>query len=157
MSQNICNILVMWGEIQQLRMLLEGLWGWQTHLNSEMPNSLGTPRELFAGISTVDWSTASESSVLNLPDLWWSSRFLQPEQNFWNHLIQYCEQLPLHFLHHEYSWLLPECNSPVQTHKASVADARSSAQLSNHTWSEAMLNVSAHYLPQWVLTMVWNA
>ena len=44
-------------------------------------------RVLLTGFASLVWSTASESTVFGLPDLAWSSRFLQPGQNFLNHLV----------------------------------------------------------------------
>ena len=50
-----------------------------------MPNSPDTLPVLLAGFAFMAWSIASDSMVLGLSDLAWL-RFLQPKQNFLNHL-----------------------------------------------------------------------
>ena len=42
---------------------------------------------LITKFASMAWSTALESTVLGLPDLTWSLRFLQPEESFLNHLV----------------------------------------------------------------------
>ena len=42
---------------------------------------------LLVGFASIKLSTASESMILDLPDLGWSLRFLQAEPNFFNHLV----------------------------------------------------------------------
>ena len=43
--------------------------------------------DFMTGFAFMAWSTASESTVLDLPDLIWSSRFLPSAWNFFNHLL----------------------------------------------------------------------
>ena len=57
------------GTILQFRMHLPRPWKWRTSLDWEMPSSPDTLRELFAGFASMTWNTASESTLLNLPDL----------------------------------------------------------------------------------------
>ena len=52
-----------------------------------MPCLLDTLRELSARFTSLAKSTISESMVLGLPKLAWSSKFLQPEINILNHYI----------------------------------------------------------------------
>ena len=80
MSQKSCNILVMWGRIQQLWFC----WGQV----SDKLYWLSSPDTLWVLLTRFDsrsWSTDLESMVLGLPDLAWSSKFLQ--QNFLKHLV----------------------------------------------------------------------
>ena len=86
-SQKFCNILVAWGTIQQLWMLLLSSWKCWTTLDCEIPNSSDTFQGLFMEFALMAWRTALESMILGLSDLAWSSGFLQPEQNFLNHLL----------------------------------------------------------------------
>ena len=85
LSQKFCNILVTWDTIWQLLMLWPRLWRWWTTLNCEIHSSSDTLQVLLTKFFFMVLSTALESTVLALPDLAWSSRFLQPEQNFLNH------------------------------------------------------------------------
>ena len=84
-SQKFCNILVIWGTIQQLWMLLPRLWRWWTTLECKMPNSPDTLRMLITRFASIIWSTASESSFKPT----WPWRLLQPKQNFLNHMVNY--------------------------------------------------------------------
>ena len=69
-SQKFCNISFRWGTIQQLWMLCQ-VW--------EMLNLPDTLWVLLSGFASMAWSTASESMVLDLPDLDWSrAKFLEP-------------------------------------------------------------------------------
>ena len=52
-----------------------------------MLSSPDTPQVLLDGLACMALSTATESIVLGLPDLAWATMFLQPAQNFLNHLI----------------------------------------------------------------------
>ena len=51
-----------------------------------MPSSPDTLKVPLDRLDSNAWSTASESRVLYLIELAWSSRFLQPEWNFFYHL-----------------------------------------------------------------------
>ena len=86
MSQKFCNILVMWGSTKLLWMLLPRLWMWQNTLEYEMPSSLDTLQVIL--------TTALDSTVLGLPDLTWSSKFLLLVWNFF-------DQLHFHLLHNK--------------------------------------------------------
>ena len=98
-SYMFCNILQTWGTIRQLRMLLLRSWRWQTIMDCEMLSSPDNPQFLFTILASMDWSTVSESTFfffcvfflcfvfsLGLADRACSSRFLQLERNFLNHL-----------------------------------------------------------------------
>ena len=63
------------------------LWRWQTSLDCEMSSSPDTLQVLLTRFVFMVWRTASESIVLDLPDLAWLSRFLQPQRNFFSYLI----------------------------------------------------------------------
>ena len=64
-SKKFCNILVQFNSFERF---LPRSWRWRTALDCEILNSLDTLRVLFAGIAYIDWSTASKSIVLDLPD-----------------------------------------------------------------------------------------
>ena len=68
--------VLMWGTIRQLHIILAWSWRWKTTLNCEKQD-----------LQLMAWCTASESAVLRLPDVAWSSRFLKPEQNVFSYLI----------------------------------------------------------------------
>ena len=76
----------MWGSIHHLWMLLLRS-RWWTILDCEMLSLFDMLWMLLAGNTSMAWGTALESTVLGLPDLNWSLKFLQPEQNFLNHLV----------------------------------------------------------------------
>ena len=84
-SQKFCNILLTCGGVQQLWMLLQMPRNWII-LACDMPNSPDTLLVLLAEFASVDWSTALESTVFGQPDMVWAPSFLQPKQNFTNHL-----------------------------------------------------------------------
>ena len=92
-------------------------------------------------------STASESTVLNLPDFVWSDRFLQPRKisSSGNCTVISCA---LTFRSKILEWLLRHYGS-VQSHKVYVFGldyaTRSSVRLWNHSLKEAMHNVLAHF------------
>ena len=54
-------------------------------------------RVLPAVFASMAQSTASESTAIGLPELAWSSRILQPERNFFNHLLIAPPLLAQHF------------------------------------------------------------
>ena len=76
-----CNILLMWGSIQQLWMLLLS-WRWSVWCWALLIISV-----LLAGFASMAWSTVTESMVLGSAYLAWSLRFFQPELNFLNSLV----------------------------------------------------------------------
>ena len=78
------NSFVKWGTIQNLRLLL---WRLRTPLNCDMSSSPDTLQVFLVRLASVSRGTASKSTFLNLSDLPWSSRFLQPKWNFLNHLV----------------------------------------------------------------------
>ena len=84
MSQKFCNILVKWSTIRQLRLLLLMSSKRRTALECEMLSSPNTLRYLLAPVAL---STASESTILDLPGLARSPRLLELEWNFLNYLI----------------------------------------------------------------------
>ena len=91
-----------------------------------------------------------QNPVLGLPDIAWSSMFLQLERNFFNNLVTVlCWTTPPPFTH-IFGTVSAElmAQSELVKHKFPNKDkvARSFVRLSNHTWSEAMHNVSAHWL-----------
>ena len=98
-SQKSCNILAI---IWQFQIPLQMSWRWWTTLDHEMLSSPDTLQVLLASLASTDWSIASKSQVLNLPDLALSMRFLQPKWNFLSHLLLCSDQLCLHFLHNKY-------------------------------------------------------
>ena len=58
-----------------------------TILDYEMPNSRYTLLALITGFATLTWSTAIDSTILGRPYIAWLSKFMQPEQNFFNHMV----------------------------------------------------------------------
>ena len=66
---------------------LLGLWSWRTTLDCEKLSSPDILQVLLAGFTTMTWCTALESTVFGLFNLAWLSRFLQPKQNYLNHLV----------------------------------------------------------------------
>ena len=74
-SQKFCNILQTQGTIKPLWILLKRSWRWQSRLDSEMSSSPDALQVLLARFASTDWSTTSESTILSLPYLAWSSRF----------------------------------------------------------------------------------
>ena len=114
----------------------------------------------------IVWSTTSESTLLGLAELDWSSRFSQQSKMSCTFWLLYCDRLHLHLSQNKCFWLLWSRYGPVWTRKAEVPEsdnmAHSSLWLLNHKRSEAMQNMSAHklsryYQPQWVPTTVWSA
>ena len=97
-SQKFYNILVIWGTIWALQMLLLWLRRWQTTLDCKILSLPDTLWVLLSRFASVDWSTALKSMVLILPDIAWSSRFLQPKQNFWTIWLLYRDQLCQSFI-----------------------------------------------------------
>ena len=61
-----------------------------TTLDHEMPILPDTLWILHTRLVSVALSTSSKSMVLCLPDLAWSSNFLEPEKNFLNHTVINC-------------------------------------------------------------------
>ena len=110
MSQKFCNILVTWETIWQLRMYLPRLWRWRTALDFEI---LGSPYTL-RFVSMV-WSTASESTVLSLPNLSRQSRFLQPSEISSTICLLYCDQLRFYLSLNKSLWLHLRYHDPVRT------------------------------------------
>ena len=82
-SKEFCYILMTWGTIWQLKMLLLRLWRWWMTLVWDILSSLNT----FWISACMTWNMVLKSTFLGLPDLAWSSRFLQPEQNFLNYMV----------------------------------------------------------------------
>ena len=66
-------------------MFMQKLWWWRTAFDSEMP-SLSVTLQV-ARFIPMTWSMASGSIVFGLTNLACMSRFLQPEQNFFNHMV----------------------------------------------------------------------
>ena len=146
---------------RQFRTLSLGSWRWQTALDCEMLSSpecylLGFPRWLRA------WPLFT---LLNLLDLAWSSKFLQPEQNFFNQPVTILLlTVPSSFA--QQMFLVASATyGQIRTRKAWVpiwvSIARSSMRLLNHSRCEAMHNVSAHQLPRYyqlhrLLNIVWT-
>ena len=129
-------------------MFLSRSWRWQLTLDCEIPSSSDTLKVLVIGFTSMAWCTASESLDLDIPNVAWSSKFLQPEQNFLNNLVTVL-WLTAPLPSAERLWLYPRRRyGPIRIHKAEVPDlnfvASSSVQLSNQTRSETMYNVSAH-------------
>ena len=93
-TQNFCNSLVMKGTIQQVWILLPKSWNWWTTLDGETLSSPDTLLVLLTGFISMAWSTDLKSIMLGLPDLAWSSRFLQLSKIFWTNLL-----LDLYFSH----------------------------------------------------------
>ena len=80
MSQRFCNILVTWDTVQQppgvsAKFVKET----NNTLNFDISSSLDTLRAQFTGVSPIAWSMVSESAVLGLPHLTWSSSLLKHE------------------------------------------------------------------------------
>ena len=98
------------------------------------------------------WSTALESTLLDQPNFAWLLRFLQSEQNFFNHLVTvWWSTAPLPFMQQMFLLasvvLWPNSNSNVSS-KLDY-DVCSSVRLSNQTTSEAMHKISEHQLRQY--------
>ena len=70
-----------WGRIRQIRKIL--LWSWKgrTSLDCEMSSSPNILWEILDRFACKALSTISESNILGLLNLAWSSRFFQPERN----------------------------------------------------------------------------
>ena len=150
MIQKFCNILVIWGTIKQLWRLLPKSWRWWTILGSKMPSSPDTLQVPQPDLPL--WLGAWPlNPVLDPPDHAWSSRFIQvkfPEQS------AYCTVINCTFLNNVFG-CFSSVMAQLKIFKAEVPkldySACSFVWLSNHTWSKAMLNMSAHQLPQLVL------
>ena len=84
-SKKLCNILVMEGTVWQLQKLLLRSW---TILEFEMPNS---PDILWVLLTRF----ASESTTLDLPNIAWSLRSLQPKPNWTTWSLLSTELSPL--------------------------------------------------------------
>ena len=85
-------------------------------------------------------ASASESTILALPDFSWSIKFLQPGQNFLNLLVTILwSTAPSPFVRQIFC-MFSRCYGPVETRKAQVPKldyiAHSSMQFSDHTQSE---------------------
>ena len=110
-----------------------------------MPGSYDPLLVIITRCSSMTWNTAPESTFLDLHDIAWSSRFLQPEQNFFSPLVTLCYQLRFQVSRSKCFWLLRRRYGPVQTLKKKVPElvkvACSSVGLSTYTQCEA--------LPQW--------
>ena len=52
-----------------------------------MASSPDTLRVSLTGFAYMAWSPALESTFLKQPDLAWLSKFVQPEENFFNYLV----------------------------------------------------------------------
>ena len=96
----------------------------------------------------------------------WSSRFFNLIEISLTFGLLYRDQLCLHLSHNKCFWSLLWCYDPVQTHEVYIFKldyvAHSLGQFSNHIWSKAIHNMSAHqlpwyYQPQRVPTMSWTA
>ena len=86
-SLKFCQILIV-GEAQlgNSRCFCGGHKGHELPMNFKMPSSPDTLLMLLVEFTSTNLSTASESTVLVLPDLVWLS-FMHPERNFFTHLI----------------------------------------------------------------------
>ena len=121
----------------------------RTSLDCEMPTSSNTFRVWLVTFASMAWSTDSESTVLGILDLTESLRFLQPERNFFNHLIIILWPTGLSPTTQQ-MFLYQRRYRPVWTHKVPELDyaAHSSVRrLSNYTQSEAMHNVWGYQIP----------
>ena len=112
-----------------------------------MLSSPDTLQMLLTGFISMSWNMA----------LAWLLRYLQPKQNFLNHLVTVLRsKLPSPFANNCF-WLLPLHYGLVQTLKAHVLQvdyvASSPVWFSNFTWSDIMHNVSVHQQPQQVPSM----
>ena len=87
-SQIFCNILVTCGTIRQLWMISPLPWSWGITLDCKMLSSHDTLRMVLARFAplTKDESVL-ESMVFGLPNLTWTSTFLQLKRTFLNHLV----------------------------------------------------------------------
>ena len=86
-SPKFYNIFVTWGTIHSHGVLFLGSWRWQITVGLEISSTPHTFRVLFTVFASMAWSTTSESTILGLLDIACSSRSLQPERNFFNHLV----------------------------------------------------------------------
>ena len=138
-------------------------WERRITLKCEIPDTLLT---LLTRVTAMTSSTASESSSLwGLPG--WS-RFLQPERNFFKHLVtELWSTAPSSLAQQMFFFcLLWRYYGPVRTRKAQVLELdyieRSFVQLLNHIRNEAMHNMSAYQVPQYyqpkqILFTAWTA
>ena len=95
---------------------------------TEMPSSPDTLPVLLSGFASIAWGTLSESTLLGLPNLAWSSRFFRSEQNSWTIWLQSYDQLRLH--EKCFFFRLLRCYDPIWTRKA-CADFKSHTEWSN--------------------------
>ena len=128
-----------------------------------MPSLPDTLRVLLVRFAFMVWNTASESTVLDQPELAWSSSFLQLGQNFLNYLVTLIwSTAPSPFAQQIVFWLLLRCYGSVRTCKAKVPKLDYvTLHLTNHIRSEAIRNVSAHqqpryYQPHQIRTTTWT-
>ena len=75
------------GTIWQLYRLLLKLQKWWTTMDSKMSSSPDTLLVVLIGFASLALSMISEFTFLGVPNLAWSSRFWQCEQNFLNYLV----------------------------------------------------------------------
>ena len=80
------NILIMCGTIQLPQMLLPRSWKGKQQWTVRCSAHPISSRYYSPNLPLWLW-TWPQNPVLNLLDLSWSSRFLQPEQNCFNHLV----------------------------------------------------------------------
>ena len=94
-------------------------------------------RKLLTRFTSITCSTASEFTVLGLPDHDWSLRFLQPKKNFLNYLVTVLgSTTPLPFPQQIFLIASTELWLSFNSELNYITD--SFAQLSNHTeWSNA--------------------
>ena len=131
-------------------------WKWQTTLYLKVPSLPDTLWVLLIGFASMAWSTALESLVFSLPNLVWVSRFLQPKQDFSNHLV------PVLWSTSPSScfFLFPYYYRPIWIWKPEVLKLDHVAHLSvvfnhTHTHCEAIHNVSVHHL-LWYYQLQWE-
>ena len=94
-SQKFCNILVAWGTIRKLRMLYRSQESDEPHWTVKcLPDTLPV---ILARFASITLNRALKYTILGRPDLAWSSRCLQPEQNLLNNLVPL--QLYFHLSH----------------------------------------------------------
>ena len=86
-KSKVSQYVVMCNTVGQLWMLLLKFWRWWTTLDWEVLSSPDTLSELLTRFYSIVWSIDAESTVLGLPYLAWSLRFLLLYCNEW-HLLQ---------------------------------------------------------------------
>ena len=129
-------------------MLLPSSWRWLITLDSDIQSSPDTLRVLITGFASMIWNKTSVFTVLGLPNIARSSRFLET----WVKLLEpfdYCPVIKCAFTFRTTNvfrcfWsVVTEFESAKHDYELDYV-ACSSFQHSNQTRREAMHNVSAH-------------